>query len=488
MQTFVQYLLGAPSRGYRLWAFLLLAFSVLASVCLSIYFTASWMLGIPALLLLVGLLVRDYRVVFYLLMASIPLSVEQYLPGGLGTDFPSEQLMWLLTLAGLFWFLQHFRQIDTRFVRHPISLALLAHLGWMSVCVLLSQDLVVSVKHWLAKGWYVVVFYFMAGQILNSVPAMRRMVWWYFVPLLLIVVVIQIRHAGFGFSYQEKDYVTGPFFRNHVISACSMAIFLPFVWFQARSERAGSFARWCLYFGVLAFLFGINFAYTRAAYVALVAAIGIYWVVRWRKMKYALLVSGMVMTALVAFLTTRDNWLMFAPDYERTVTSTRFESLLEATTRLEDISTMERVYRWVAASYMIQEEPLHGFGPGTFYFHYKHFTVSSFKTYVSDNPERSGIHNYFLMMCVEQGLPGFLLFVILLITAFMQGEKIYHRVQSPALKRMVMASLLCFVLINLMMMMNDLVETDKLGSLFFMSLAMLVNGELLAHDEPAATD
>gem|GEM_PF-6963950 len=41
---------------------------------------------------------------------------------------------------------------------------------------------------------------------------------------------------------------------------------------------------------------------------------------------------------------------------------------------------------------------------------------------------------------------------------------------------MLMAALLCFVLTNLLMLMNDFVETDKIGSLFIMSTAILANG------------
>ena len=43
---------------------------------------------------------------------------------------------------------------------------------------------------------------------------------------------------------------------------------------------------------------------------------------------------------------------------------------------------------------------------------------------------------------------------------------------------MALAALLCFVLVIVLMLMNDLVETDKIGSLFFISLAILVNMDL----------
>ena len=191
-------------------------------------------------------------------------------------------------------------------------------------------------------------------------------------------------------------------------------------------------------------------------------------------MKVVLVVTAIGFMAFYAVLSQRDNWLLFAPDFERTITHSRFDNLLEATTKLEDISTMERVYRWVAASYMVEDKPFTGFGPGTFYFFYKNYTVSSFKTYVSDNPERSGIHNYSLMTTVEQGLPGLVIFFLLISTVLLTGEHLYHRISDPDERRILLAAVLSFALINLLMLMNDLVETDKIGSFFFMTMAMII--------------
>jgi O-antigen ligase len=193
-----------------------------------------------------------------------------------------------------------------------------------------------------------------------------------------------------------------------------------------------------------------------------------------------LLIAALGIGLFVGFVTYRDNWLLFAPNYERTVTHTRFDNLLEATTRLEDISLMERVYRWVAAAYMIEQKPILGFGPGTFYFNYRNFTVTSFKTYVSHNPERSGIHNYYLMVAVEQGLPGLFFFLAFCVLVLLWGQRTYHRLRDVAQGRFVMAASLSFALICLLMFMNDFVETDKIGSLFFICAAIVVNGSLSA--------
>lgn len=453
---------------------------MLSLLCLwlGIALNIQWLLGIPAALLVLWLTVVDFRKVFFLMLACIPVSIEMELPGGLGTDLPSEPLMWLLTLSAVWWFLHNWRQIDGRFLRHPVTLALLAHLAWTTVAVANSGDFIVSFKFLLAKGWYVIVFYFLAAHILQDEKDYKNLLWWFFVPLVGTVLSILIRHAPHGFSFKEVNYVMGPFYRNHVMYACLLAIFLPFVWYGTYWYRRYSGAWWFLVAGILLLLVGINFAYTRAAYVALVAAVGIYWLIRRRLIKIALLAVILALTGLILVVTNRDNWLEFAPDYEHAVSHTRFDNLLEATTKLEDISIMERVYRWVAAAYMIQDRPLAGFGPGNFYFNYQKYTVSSFKTYVSDNPERSGIHNYYLMVTVEQGIPGLLFFLIFCMVVIFKGQQIYHRTPDASRRRVLVSALLSFMLIAMLMLMNDFVETDKIGSLFFICAAILVNADL----------
>ncbi len=433
---------------------------------------------LPAGLAVLWLAMVDIRKVFFLMMGCIPLSTEVALPGGLATDLPSEPLMWLLTLAGVAWFAKNWRQVDVRFFRHPITLALFAHLFWLTICVSTSQNFLISFKSLLAKGWYVIVFYFWAARFLNEKRDFKALMWWFFVPLFFATITVIYRHAGFGFSFESINGCLEPFFRNHVMYACLLAIFLPFAWYGTYWYRRYSGLWWFLILGILVFLAGIGFAYTRAAYGALVLAIGVYWVVRWRMMKFALLGVAIVFAAFLTFLGTRDNWLLFAPEYEKTITYQRFDRLLEATTKLEDISSMERVYRWVAASYMIRERPLLGFGPATFYSYYKNYTVTSFRTYVSDNPEKSSTHNYFLMVTVEQGLPGLFFFLLFCVVVMLKGENIFHQTLERSRRAAMLAALLCFVLINILMLMNDFVETDKIGSLFFLSAAILVNIDL----------
>ena len=108
-----------------------------------------------------------------------------------------------------------------------------------------------------------------------------------------------------------------------------------------------------------------------------------------------------------------------------------------------------------------------GFGPGTFVSNYKNYSISRFQTYVSDNPEQSGIHNYFLMMWTDQGFIGFYCFLILCFVILLQGEKVYFKNTVPKEKYFIMATLLSTIIIMAMSLINDLLETDKVAHFSF---------------------
>ncbi|HMX39711.1 MAG TPA: hypothetical protein PKD78_05265, partial [Saprospiraceae bacterium] len=67
---------------------LLAAFAGLCvlTISASIVLEAWWLMALPAAMLTVWVAALDFRPVFFLMLAAIPLSMEAELPGGLGTD------------------------------------------------------------------------------------------------------------------------------------------------------------------------------------------------------------------------------------------------------------------------------------------------------------------------------------------------------------------------------------------------------------------
>jgi O-antigen ligase len=195
--------------------------------------------------------------------------------------------------------------------------------------------------------------------------------------------------------------------------------------------------------------------------------------VKWRFTKLA--VAGLVVLSTIglAWLFQDNHYLRFAPSYQETIYHDDFSSHLSSTFEGKDASSMERVYRWVAASRMIHDRPWMGVGSGNFNNYYQSYTVTSFETYLSDNEERSTVHNYYLLMLTEQGWPGLCIFLLLTFMVFVYGEYIYFRMKTRENKRAVMILLLVMFSIIINLLLSDMLESDKVGPFFFMVIALL---------------
>lgn len=438
------------------------------------------MAGLPLLALLVFITIVDFRKTFYLLLFSIPLSTEVVFPGGFGTDLPTEPLIVGLMLVFLLYIFRHPDALLPGFFRHPVTILLLLHWAWTLIPLLYAANWLISLKFLLAKSWYIITFFFLSGLLLNSLHRLKQMFWVIFIPLMVTVLVVLVRHAAYDFSFADVYRVLSPFYRNHVSYAAIMAVFFPFVWYARNWYPEGSLKRYLLLIALLILLIAIQLSFTRAAMGAVLLSSGAFLIIHLRLVKPALIIALVVAASIVAWLAAGNNYLNFSPDYERTVSHKRFDNLLEATYQGEDISTMERFYRWIAGFNMVNERPWTGFGPGNFLEQYKAYTVNSFRTYVSHNPEQSGIHCYYLMIAVEQGIPGLFFFLLPIIAALTVGERAYHRFTETHHKQAVMSSMLALIVILILCVINDLIETDKIGSFFFISLALLVNFDLLS--------
>lgn len=448
----------------------------LASILVSIVSYSPVPLILPATVLLGFFIVQNVKFFYCLFFFLLPFSVELDLPGGFATDMPSEPLMLVLTLIGILLIIKSLSQSNTRYFRHPVSLLLIVHLVWIIVSAMNSSQTVFSFKFFAAKLWYVIPFYFLPLLLLERPADFRRLFRYFISGLLIAVLYVMIRHGGMGFSFKSINEAVRPIFRNHVNYGVMLVIALPFLYYL---WRTGSYKRRIQgLLVILLLLSAIYLTYTRAAQICIILSVLAFFVIRWRQARAALILATAGLVLGLAYLVSHNNYLDLAPDYTKAIEHKKFDNLVEATTKMEDISTVERFYRWIAGFNMIAEKPLTGFGPATFYSEYKPYTITSYKTYVSDNPERSGIHNYYLMTAVEQGVPGLLIFVSLCVLVILFGEKNYHNCTRAEDRSLVMAASVCFILIMAVLLINDLLEADKVGPFFFLSMAVIVYFDL----------
>lgn len=465
---------GLKSGNLASKFFLAFCVVLLASLSLAIYYQNYIYLALPLIAIIAGVLLTDYTVLYYLLLVAIPFSTEVDLPNGFGTDLFSEPLLIVLAFSVLSsWLLG--QKPERSFIKHPIIILLLVIFCWSIVTTLVSQNYWRSVKYVLAKSWYLLVFVFLTGHLLQN-PATLRRIFYFFIGALGVVVSITLfRHILVGFSFALVNKIVSPFLRNHVMYGVLAAATLPYAVYISLQQKNKNLK---IILGTISLLLlaGVLASYTRASWLSLPLAVVYGFFIRYRLTKYLLLFIFATGLSAVVYLSSNYRYMQYAPDYKTTIfNQDDLAKHLQATYTLRDLSGMERVYRWVAAARMIADRPGMGSGPNSYYPEYLKYTVSRFTTFVSDNPEKSTVHNYFLLQFAEQGYIGGFLFLIFTGYALLLPEKIYHRISAGLeLKRIVLAASLCFFIITVHLFLNDLVETDKIGFLFYTSLVVLI--------------
>ncbi|MEP6647843.1 MAG: O-antigen ligase family protein [Saprospiraceae bacterium] len=436
--------------------------------------TDEWfLLGLPFGLLVLIWSFGDFRRLYFLIWATIPFAIEVDLPGGLSTDFPAETLMWLSCLLFIGYLFLYHKSLDFSFILHPLFVLLVIHFSWIVFTSAISQEPMISFKYTLAKSWYLVCFILIPLLLFRDINDFKKWGLYFMIPLIGTVIIIMIRHSQYGFTFETINKAVIPIYRNHVDYACCMGIVLPFAWWMRRwfvENRAKVF----FVVSMILCLGGIYFSFTRAAWVSVPLAILSFYTIKFRLMRVVLPIALAVAFLLVGWLAYDNKYIEFSPDFSKTITHKKFDDLVSATYKMEDISTVERFYRWVAGYYMLQERPVTGFGPGSFYSLYQSYVDRHFTTYVSDNPEHSGMHNYYLMEAVDQGIIGLLIFLALITTVLLYGERLYHRMEAGSWRELLIAALVSFCCILFILTLNDMVETDKVGSFFFFCIAIVI--------------
>jgi len=452
----------------------LFAFAGIVIICtgISIYAQNIAYVLVPLGLLFLVLAITDYKYIFYLLIASIPLSIHIQL-GNLALEVPSEPLMIALLVLFPLLFLIHYK--DFQFLVHPIVFILLCQYGWAIFSSFFSVDYVVSIKYLIAKLWFVIPFVFIGGLVLTKEDDFKKIFWLFFTPLLLVVIATTFNHAQHGFSFEAANSMMNPYYQNHVDYSTSIAIFLPYVWFARYWYKPYSYLRLLINFGLVMFVFAIIISFTRASWLALFLFIPSYFVIKRNLIKPAIIIGLLALITGIAYIYHQNKYLEYSKEYTKVIFHEGdIEKHLEATYQMEDVSGMERLYRWVAAQNMIKDKFFVGSGPNTFYPEYKKYAVVMFETYVSDNPERSTTHNYFLMVFSEQGVLGFLLFAGLYIYLLIKGSNLYRCFNDSMKQNLAIAATISLIMLLVHLAFNDLIETDNSGALFYIATALML--------------
>ena len=457
--------------------FIILSFIFLIFVFITCYTGQYWFAIIPFGLLLAYYGLFRFDFVFLILVFSLPWSAEYHFNQNLGTDLPDEPLMILtssLCLVFFAWNPQEARQP----LKHPLFLFLMLHFFWICVTVLFSTGALVSFKYLFAKGWYIIAFVTAPFFIFRSKTMIKKTAVVFTVSMLIIALIVLVSQYQHHFTFEKVNESVHPFFRNHVNYSAMLVCTIP-IWMAIyQLNKNNKTLRMTLFLTLLILSTAVFLSYSRGAWLALVIGPGIHWLIRRKLLFISFNVTIIIILIAVFWLKSGERYLQYAPDYKKTIFHSNFREHLAATYQLRDVSTAERFNRWIAGIKMVSEKPVIGYGPNTFYNNYKPFTIPVFKTWVSKNEDHSTVHNYFLLILVEQGIPGLLLFIFLTGAMLYYAERLYHRITDPFYSIVSITTGIVVAMILVLNFLSDLIETDKIGTLFFLCLGTLIMTDL----------
>lgn len=438
-------------------------------------FYGSILCFIPAVAILyLGLLFYDFKSAYLLLIAAVPLSIHVgFETIGLSLSVPAEPMLWLLYVSSILLLIAQAKNLPKWFWGNRISIIIFLQLLWLIVAVCYSEVPVLSVKFLFSKTWYLIGFFFMPIWFLKEKKDFTKLFLCLLIPLLLYITIILIRHSFYDFQFYYIDAAVGNLFYKHVDYASVISMFFPFVlvsYFIAQQKTVKKL----LLVLILIFLIAVVLSYTRAAMGGIVFGMLIVFAIRIRLVNWMMPSFYTIVICVFLYFAQDNKFLKYHPHFNETYMHHEFGDHLKATIEGKDMSSVERLYRWIAAVRMGADRPITGFGPHSFYYYYKPYTLSAYRTYVSENYEQSTTHNYFLYMLVEQGAPAMVLYALLMIVVFARIQKIYHQFADTFYKWLCLAIAMSLAICFVNNLFSELIETDKIGPLFYLNLSMIV--------------
>jgi putative inorganic carbon (HCO3(-)) transporter len=465
-------------------------------------FSASLMIGNDSLWLLLftilsfilaSFILSFFRLSFlyHLLILVLPLSISISLGNSDTTMLtPSEPLTGLIALTFFFSFISGKEKISIGFLRHPLTLFILAYLFFTFISTLFSTMPSVSIKSMLVKSAYILVFYFIPHSLFSkSLPGMKNTYLFFTFALLPVSIFTLIQHGKYDFTKDYSSMTSIPFFSDHTIYSAALTFLIPPLAILIFSYRTLNFPKqWIpVSITVLAiFLMGLFFSYCRAAWISLLVSCLVLVVliikIRLRTFMFFLFI---VFTLLYV---SREP-ILYEIRQNRNDSNRKDADITEQTKSITNItndqSNAERLNRWSCAIRMAADKPLTGFGAGTFQFQYLSYQQTSEMTRISItspynvSPGRGGsAHSEYLLALAESGWGACLSFCGIAFCAFLYGIRNYYRSTDKQIRLLLLMAIGGLSTYFTHAFFNNFLDIDKLAFLFWISLSIIAGADL----------
>lgn len=444
--------------------------------------------AVPLILFVIYTGIFHLQNLVLLLAFCTPLAVslkEMGLTQGPDLSIPTEPLMAGIMLAYILNQLSG-NVADKKFLKHPVSQIILLQLIWMFITIFTSSDIVVSVKYFISRLWFMFSCYIIIPHLFVNKKNIINFVFAYCFALAIVVCYTIVVHSKFNFNDKAADWVVSPFYNDHTAYGAALAMFIPVMVAFMFLKSVNRYMKIITLGLFLLFMLGIVLSYARAGWLSLAVAIAVLVTLK-LKIRYGTVIFTLA-TGVILFFTFQTE-IVLALNKISTDSEGGFENNIESVANIStDASNRERLNRWSCAIRMWQDKPVMGWGPGTYMFKYAPYQLSRDLTIISTNFGTNGnAHSEYLGPLAEQGVLGCLLVVILLFYSGHLGYKLVYSLADREDRILCTGLFLGLMTYFVHGFFNNFLDTDKLSLPFWAFLAALVCFDLYYTKKVKAT-
>ena len=430
-------------------------------------------LALPIALFTVLFFIFSFDKILFVIACTTPLALDMtnnYFEAGISV--PTEMLL-LATMLVFFIKLLFEHKFDRKITTHPIAIAIIINLIWISVTCCTSVRPVVSFKFLIARLWFVIPMFFVMTQLVKNPKNISRFLWCYIVPLIIVCLYTLARHATYGFSQRSGNWVVSPFYNDHTAYGAALALFIPLSLHLSFSKQYSRKQRFISLMVAGFLMVSMILSYCRAAWVSLLIGFVAWGIIVIRiKARYLLLVAAI----LTGIFFTFQHQIIYSLEKNQDDSSSDFSQHLRSITNISsDASNVERLNRWNCAIRMFHEKPIFGWGPGTYQFEYGAFQkYSELSTASTNHGDIGNAHSEYLGPLSESGLLGSLSFLSIVLLTIYYGIKVYRRQKDKKLRQIALTLTVGLITYFVHGIMNNFLDTEKLSVPFWGFIAIIV--------------
>ncbi len=465
-------------------------FAIYAGVlCYSFYdlplVVFSILFGAPFLIVGLILSITNFHLLFSIMVFSLPLSINERRigSGGFGISLPGELIVVFVAATGIFYIINNYDRFKS-IMSHWLTIVILLHVGWMFITLLNSSMLLVSIKFFIIRAIYIIVFFLLAVDYFKTTKNVPKFFWIYFLSMVIPILYSINYHSHHDYSQAFSYEVGEPFYNDHTIYAACVAMLIPLfttIIFHYNHEGKRKLQVISV-FSLTLLMIAILLSYSRAGWLSIVVAALFFIAIKLRVTFYQATFTVLIIFSVIIL---NGQKIIEKVKENDTESSEGFFNHAKSVANIStDNSNIERLNRWVCALRMFEDRPVFGFGPGTYPFQYGQFQLSQEMTWVSvRDGSVGGVHSEYLKPLAEMGLIGFLLFLTVIVGTLKIGLDLIQANKRHKDRNLITGMYLGFITYLVHGIVNFFLDTDKSSVLFWGIIAAIVAYDLGRREE-----